>query len=165
MIFSVFGWQIGCQRRVRLQPLQQPGEIDWNNSTLGRAKNPDLVNNRLRSKGCRRSDQYQLAGAPKRPGADALPVVTRGKAGAIQKNLEAGGLQSMGEGGGIGSPIAPGIGYEKIVAEKRSQADGARASGFQCRRRSQKKVALWPRYSCDAVPETTGLMSKRSDTV
>ena len=76
--FNDIGWQIWCETRVGLCPVQRPGEIDWNNSAPSFAENLNLVNNRIRPNGCRRSHQYQLAGVPKRPSADLLPVVSRG---------------------------------------------------------------------------------------
>lgn len=44
-------------------------------------------------------------------------IVSRGITGAIQKDLEAIGLQPRNEGAGIGCSVAPRIRYEKIIAE------------------------------------------------
>ena len=100
---------------------KRPGEIDWNNTAPSFAEDLNLVKNRIRSNGCRRSHQYQLTGTPKRPSADLLPVVARGIIGAIQKDREAIGLKPGSEGGCIGCTIAPRIGYEKVIAEDEVQ--------------------------------------------
>ena len=105
------------ERRAELFPLQRSGEIYWNNASPRPAENLHLAQYRRRLKSGRRSHQDQLAGAPKSPGADLFPVVSRGVIVAIQKDLEAFELQPTGESVRVGGAIAPCVGDEKIIAE------------------------------------------------
>src|SRR5262249_53394172 len=83
----------------------------------GAGENLDLAEDLVRLQRRGGADEDQFAGAAERPGADRFPVVAGAVADAIEKDLEAVGLQVTRQGGGIDLRVAPGIGDEEIVAE------------------------------------------------